>query len=178
MDFKLSDCTVSLANALRRIALSEIDTFAIDSVVFYENSSSFFDEYLSNRLCLIPIKTDLRAAKKEEIVFTLDAQGPGTIHSGELKSTDSKIIVANEKIPILKMMEKQVLRLEAKAKLGNGKEHAKYQACLITYGYDDKKKVFDFHMESFGQLTTKQILNRTIEILETKIDGFEKGMKN
>ncbi|MFH1447229.1 MAG: DNA-directed RNA polymerase subunit D [Candidatus Micrarchaeota archaeon] len=179
MDFRIIGCNVSFANAIRRTAISEVPTFAVDTILFYENSSSFFDEYLANRICLVPIKTDLRSSEKDEVTFTFDVQGPGTIYSSELKSTDSKIVVANEKIPLLNLMDKQVVRLEAKAKFATTREHAKHQPCFITYKVDrSKKDVFDFHMESFGQLTTKQILNKTVSLLESKCDEFEKGLKN
>ncbi len=178
MDFRLTEATVAFANAMRRIALSEIPTFAIEDVTFYENTSAFFDEYLANRLALVPLTTDPKYTEKDEISFMLEGQGPGTIYSESLKSTDKKIDVANEKIPLLKLTEGQTIRLEAKAKLGAAKKHAKHQACLITYKYsDDKKDTFDFHMESFGQLTPKQIMKKTLELLELKCDELEAGLK-
>ncbi len=178
MDFKLTEATVAFANAIRRMAMSEIPIFAIDSVTFYENTSAFFDEYLANRLSLVPLTTDPKYTEKDEVSFMLEAQGPCTVHSESMKSTDKKIDVAVEKIPLLKLSEGQVIRLEAKAKMGIAKTHGKYQACLIVYTYkDDKKDEFDFHMESFGQLTPKQILTKTLELLEKKCDELEEGLK-
>ena len=159
--------------------LTSVPAFAVDSVVFYENTSAFFDEYLANRLSLVPLKTDPKYTEKDEVTFTLEVQGPGTVYSDAMKSTDRKIVVASEKIPLLKLSEKQVVRLEAKAKLGTAKTHAKYQACLVSYGYkDDKKDEFNFHLESFGQLTPKQIMTKTLEILETKCDELESALKD
>jgi DNA-directed RNA polymerase subunit D len=178
MEFRMLDGTVAFANAVRRIAMSEVPTYAIEDVVFYENTSSFFDEYLSNRIALVPLTTDLRYTEKEEITFTLDAEGPGTIYSDALKSTDKKIDVANEKIPLLKLLDNQVVRLEAKAKLATSKKHSKHQPCLVSYGYkNDKKNDFFFHVEAFGQLTTFQILKKTLELVEQKCDELEEALK-
>jgi DNA-directed RNA polymerase subunit D len=178
MDFTLKEATVAFANAVRRTSMSEIPVFAIESVTFYENSSAFFDEYLANRLALVPLTTDPKYTEKDEIAFMLEAHGPGTVYSESLKSTDKKIETAVGKIPLLKLSEGQTLRLEAKAKLGTAKVHGKFQPCLITYTYkDDKKGEFVFHMESFGQLTPKQILGKTLELLETKLDEIEKEVK-
>jgi DNA-directed RNA polymerase subunit D len=178
IDFRLSGSTVAFANALRRVALSEVPTFAIDGVTIYENTSAFFDEYLANRLCLVPLKTDLKYSKDDEIVFMLEAEGPCIVYSGSLKSTDKKIEVANEKIPLLRLTEKQVIRLEAKAKLGTAKVHGKHQPCLISYSYDDKSKSdFDFHVESFGQLGARDILAKALELLDGKCEELEVAMK-
>lgn len=53
--FILSNCHVSVANALRRIMLAEIPTMAIHMVNIYENTSSLPDQFLSHRLGLIPL---------------------------------------------------------------------------------------------------------------------------
>jgi DNA-directed RNA polymerase I and III subunit RPAC1 len=47
-----------LANALRRILISEIPTMAIEVVNIYQNTSIIPDEVLSHRLGLIPILAD------------------------------------------------------------------------------------------------------------------------
>ena len=178
MDLRITEGTVAFANAVRRVAMSQVPVFAIDSVVFYENASAFFDEYLANRLALVPLKTDPRYTEKDEVDFTLEVQGPCTVYSDALKSTDKKIVVANSKIPLLKLLDKQVLRLEAKAKLGIAKTHAKHQAGIVSYGYEPgKENCLDFRIESFGQLTTKQIMAKTLDLLEAKCDEFEEGIK-
>jgi DNA-directed RNA polymerase subunit L len=54
----------SLANAIRRILISEISVYAIDksSIIFYDSyndNNIFFDEFLKDRLGLIPIVSNL-----------------------------------------------------------------------------------------------------------------------
>merc|ERR1711907_240214 len=56
-EFLLSDTSVSVANALRRIMISWVPTIAIDVVNIFANTSSLTDEFLAHRLGLIPIES-------------------------------------------------------------------------------------------------------------------------
>ncbi|CAK51475.1 rna polymerase ii b3 subunit [Eimeria tenella] len=53
--FTLSNCDASIANALRRVMISEVPTLAIDLVTVFENTSVLHDEYIVHRLGLLPI---------------------------------------------------------------------------------------------------------------------------
>lgn len=55
--FVLYDCDLSMANALRRIMLSEVPTIAIDLVEFESNTSVLADEFLAHRLGLVPLSS-------------------------------------------------------------------------------------------------------------------------
>ena len=55
----IKDVDVTLMNTLRRIALAEVPSMAIDEVVMIENSSILQDEIIAHRLGLTPLKTDL-----------------------------------------------------------------------------------------------------------------------
>ena len=179
MKFTLKDADYASANSLRRIMMSEIPTMAVDEIDFYENTSSMFDEYIAQRIGLIPLTTDLKTyTEKDSAIFTLDAQGPKTVYSGELKGKDPKVTPAIEDIPIMKLAENQSLRLEAKAVLGTGKQHAKYQPCLCSYNSQktDETK-FDFEVESFGNFKPEELLKTAQKILLEKIEELEKQVK-
>jgi DNA-directed RNA polymerase II subunit RPB3 len=53
--FTLYNADLSIANALRRIMLSEVPTMAIEFVQFNSNTSCLHDEYLAHRLGLVPL---------------------------------------------------------------------------------------------------------------------------
>lgn len=61
--FSLTGCDASLANAFRRILLSELPTLAIEEVFIRQNTSIIQDEVLAHRLGLIPLKANRAALK-------------------------------------------------------------------------------------------------------------------
>ncbi|MCW4046894.1 MAG: DNA-directed RNA polymerase subunit D [Candidatus Bathyarchaeota archaeon] len=149
----VKEADVPLMNALRRMALAEVPSMAIDEVVMIENSSILQDEIIAHRLGLTPLKTDLNSYKLPEececksefgcplcrVTLTLDAdakEGTRTVYSGELVSENPDIVPVSDKIPIIKLAKGQKLKLEAYARLGKGKDHAKWQpVSMCAYKY-------------------------------------------
>ncbi len=150
--FVLEEVPLAFANSLRRIMLSEIPTLAFDSIDFVENSSTIFDEILAHRLALTPIVTDPETFSLPDehncpdpehgcpqclITFVLDKQAkdkPTNVYSGDLQSPDPKVQVAAPKILLVKLNPNQRLSLEANARVGLGKDHAKWQ-CASTVAF-------------------------------------------
>ena len=135
-----------IANAIRRTLIAEIPIMGVDDVTFYENTSVMPDEYIAHRLAMIPLKTDLKSYKLPEdccggncsscsVELVLDEAGPKMVYSSDLKTSDPKIKPVTGKIPIMELSAGQRLRLEAKAVLGKGEDHAKWQAGLAGYKY-------------------------------------------
>ena len=60
MVFDMIGIDPAIANAFRRILLSEVPTMAIEKVFILNNTSFIQDEVLSHRLGLIPIRADAR----------------------------------------------------------------------------------------------------------------------
>lgn len=134
----------SLMNALRRIVLAEVPAMAVDEVVVVENSSLLHDEILAHRLGLVPLRTDLDGYNLPEecpcksefgcnlcrAVLTLEveaSEGVRTVYSGDLKPENPNIAPVSDRIPLVKLAPGQRIRLEAYARLGRGKSHAKWQ---------------------------------------------------
>lgn len=155
----IRDADVPLMNALRRIALAEVPSMAIDEVVMIENSAILQDEIIAHRLGLTPLKTDLETYNLPEdcscqsefgcpqcrVTLTLDAEskeGTRTVYSGELISENPDVTPVSDKIPIIKLAKGQKLKLEAYARLGKGKNHAKWQpVSMCAYKYFPKIEV-------------------------------------
>ena len=146
MKFIISNINPVIANTIRRILISEIPIFAIDDVIILENTSILNDEILAHRLGLIPLKSDpaysLKDRDKIAIRLSLNVsadEDKRTIYSGDLVSDDPHIVPVYKNIPIVKLERGQKIVLEAYAKLGVGKEHAKWQAVsTATYKYKPK----------------------------------------
>ena len=144
----IGDVDAPFVNALRRIILSEVPCMAIDEVVVLENSSMLHDEVLAHRLGLLPIKTDLNAYNLPEecpcksefgcnlcrVSLTLDAESvetTKTVYSGSLTSENPEIVPVSTNVLLVKLAPGQKIKLEAYAKLGKGKEHAKWQPVTV-----------------------------------------------
>jgi len=159
---------MSFSNALRRIMISEVPTYAIENVYIYENTSSMYDELLAHRLGLIPIKGK-PVSSDEVITFVLSKEGPCTVYSGDLTSEVGEVVFKN--IPLVKLKEGQKINLECEALVNIGKAHAKWQPCNCTYKQIDGDKV-EFLVESHGNMNSEDLLITSIEILRNKAEKF------
>lgn len=56
LEFDLIGVTPAVANAFRRLMISEVPSMAIEKVYIYNNTSIIQDEILAHRLGLIPLK--------------------------------------------------------------------------------------------------------------------------
>lgn len=174
--FVLSDATIEFANLLRRYAINTVPVFAVDEAAVYENTSSFFDEYIVHRVGLIPLTTPSKAKVGDEVTLMLDAEGPGTIYAESMKTTDKNVHPTTPKMPIIKLLEGQRVRLEGKAILANGKKHARYQPGLASYGYD-KEGEFRFVVESYGQMDAEEILMKALTQIQSNAEDIEKQLE-
>jgi DNA-directed RNA polymerase subunit D len=167
--FTAKGISLQLANAVRRYSMNHLPILAIDRVTMYENSASIFDEYIAHRIGLVPIKTPKNLPASAEVPFVLDAQGPKIVYSGDMKSSDAGVEVAEPQIPIITLTESQSLRLEGKAVLGTGRKHAKFQAGIVAYE-DKEDGSFSFKAESFLQMGPREMLVRGCKLLEDDLE--------
>ncbi len=137
--FVVRDAEVPFVNAIRRCAMVNVPKIAIEDVNIIRNDSAMFNEVLAHRLGLTPLVSDLDAleglplpedAEWEDfnsgILFSLHEVGPKVVYSKDLISSDSKIKPVYYTIPLVKLKEDEEIIIEASAKVGYGKEHAKW----------------------------------------------------
>jgi DNA-directed RNA polymerase subunit D len=119
----------SLANAIRRY-VGEIPTLAVDDVEISKNDSPLYDETISHRIGLIPIKTDKDVNEKTKAKLKLSIKKEGKVYSGELKG-DVEVVYG--KIPITILTKDQELELIANVRAGRGDEHARFSPGVMFY---------------------------------------------
>lgn len=151
--FVIEKINPATANAIRRFAMNYVPALAIEEITFQKDSSALYDEIIAHRLGLVPIKTDLKSynlpseckckgkgCQSCQLILSLKAKGPCTIYSSELKSEDPKAGPVIDKLPIVKLLKDQELKVECIAILGQGKDHMKFSPCHIWYrGYPEIK---------------------------------------
>lgn len=143
---------LQLINAIRRAALAEVPSIAIDEVIFIDNTSALYDEIIAHRLGLIPFTSDEAIEKykaPEECaeckeaegcegcyaIITLDVSAKEdmlTVYSRDLIPHDPSIKPVNPNIPIVVLAPGQRLAFEARARLGRGKEHIKWSPATVA----------------------------------------------
>ena len=146
--FLLDSATPAFANALRRVMLAEVPNLAIDFVEFQDNTSALFDEVIAHRLGMLPLQFDPKkfnftdeckckgkGCPSCEVFFALEKTGPAMVYSSDLKSSNRGVKPTSPDFPIVKLLKGQHAKLEAIARLGRGKEHAKFQSANISYSY-------------------------------------------
>ncbi len=195
--FVIKGVKVRFANALRRAMITEVPKFAIDEVNIHENTSLLYDEQLASRLALIPLKTDLRDYSADDVVsLTLKAISPEragytVVYSKELISSDPEMEAAFEDIPVVKLIStereirgirtvaRQMISLEAIARQGRGKKHAKWQPVTVCSYKDlpgEDKNGLLFSVESDGALPVDEIVIEAARIMREKCKSVVNGL--
>ncbi|MDE1861959.1 MAG: DNA-directed RNA polymerase subunit D [Thaumarchaeota archaeon] len=188
---KLRGIPLQYANALRRICLSGIPTFAIDDVVIIENSSVLADEGVAHRLAMLPLRTDLSrfvepsacdchselGCSRCRVLLMLDSGSSDTtrtVTSQDLSSEDEVVKPVNPNVPIVALAPGQKLKVEAYARLGRGSEHAKWNSATIavlTEGSSPDEHVLT--VETVGSLTASEVVKTAVEELEKRLGEFQ-----
>jgi DNA-directed RNA polymerase subunit D len=144
--FLLEGTNAAFANTLRRIMIAEIPNMTIDATEFHDNTSALFDEIIAHRLGMLPLtfdpdkfnlqnecKCEGKGCPSCQVFFALDKTGPLMVYSSDLKSSNKAVKPTSPDFPIVKLLKAQRLKLEATARLGTGREHAKFQAANVSY---------------------------------------------
>jgi len=191
---KLKGIPLQYANALRRICLSGVPTFAIDDVVIIENSSVLPDEGVAHRLAMTPLRTDLSrfvepsvcdchselGCSRCRVLLMLDSgssDATRTVTSADLSSEDEVVKPVSPNIPIAVLAPGQKLKLEAYARLGRGSEHAKWNSASVsalTEGNDSDQHILT--LETVGSLTPAEVIRTAVEELEKRLGEFHQTL--
>lgn len=146
-----NDIKVSLANAIRRIAIAEVPTFAMDNIEFQENSSMLHDSYLSKRLSLIPLNyNEVNKYNVDKLEVSLDKIN-NTDHMMDILSGDFVVtndgqtinnIIINDKILFGKLKPGQNMKFKSKINKStailDGTYYTPVCKSVVRYKRDDK----------------------------------------
>lgn len=144
---------LSLANALRRIIISEIPLYCIDedTIEFEENTSMLHNNFLSKRLALIPLNYDeINKYEIEKIEISTNIEND-TDHMINIKTSDFATkynnnminnILTKDNILFGKLKPGQSIKFTSKIKKSTSKKDGSYFSPVsktsLTYKQDEK----------------------------------------
>ena len=153
----VKDIRLQVLNAIRRTVISDVPTMAVDKIVVTSNTSVFYDEYIAHRIGLVPLTSETALEKyrdpetcreaSESDLFSSDcfatlvlekSNPPNSgenivVYSGDMKPLDPDVKPVFDKIPLVILGPGHEIRLEAHARLGRGREHAKWSPVSVAY---------------------------------------------
>lgn len=150
--FILSGVDASVANGIRRAMVADVPNLAIEWLELYDNTSVLYDEQLGLRLALVPLTMHSDFVPQSECTcggagcpacelnLRLDAEGPRTVYSGDIFSSDPRVKASDENIPIVELKDGQKIMLGAIAHVGFGRDHVRWQAG-VACGYKNRPDV-------------------------------------
>ncbi len=143
----------AFANALRRLALSDVPSMAVDFAYFYDNNTSVYDEIIAHRLGLIVLKSDEALSKYKPPEECREAEPPNPdcfveiflekevsedaatgyyIKAKDLALSDELVKPVYPETPITYLAPGQRIHLVAYARLGRGREHTKWSPATVA----------------------------------------------
>jgi DNA-directed RNA polymerase subunit D len=134
---------------------------------------------------VLPNDCDCKSAlgcSKCRVLLVLDSEANDKtkiVTSAELLSEDENVKPVSKEIPIATLAPGQKLKFEAYARLGMGKDHAKWQptsAAIVKDGKDENESILV--IETNGALTAKEIIIAAIEKVTWKINNFSHIVKS
>ena len=159
LEFELMNTSISMANAIRRIALSELEIYAIKEtdIKLKENTTPLHNEFISHRISILPINQRVEGlenfvfyiSKKhtKDIAIENNQNGIIDITTDDLQvfdtSNDSWVNskdIFTETFLITKLNVKQKLLGEFVASKGIAQTHSRWQGVsTISYRYKVQK---------------------------------------
>ena len=152
---------VSIMNLLRRAILSEIETWAIDIVIFDVNTSPRYDEVIALRLGQLAIDHTKFNPDGDEFRAHVNFKGPGEFTSDHIEG-----IPFAYKTPIAILRKDQSIVCEVIVKKGTSKTHVKWRP-VSTVTIAKVENGYRLAFKSVGMMPGDQILKEAISKIET-----------
>ena len=151
---------LAVLNAIRRATLELAPKMAVDFIAVDRNDSTLFNEIIAHRLAMIPLTSEEaleryappeacmectpEEAEADKCVVDgkpcyvrlyVDASANGKqviVYSKDIKSEDPDVKPVYDNIPVVPLIGEQQVKIIAYARLGRGKEHAKWMPATVA----------------------------------------------
>lgn len=151
---------VATVNLLRRAILSEIETYAIDIVIFHTNTSPRHDEVIALRLGQLVIdhsKFQPPAPGAEDIKIRINVNGPLIFTTDNIPNLPFKY-----KTPIAELRHGQQIICDCIVKKGTGAMHVKWRP-ISKFTFTEVNDGYLISFKDIGMLSGREIIEKGME---------------
>lgn len=154
--FKTRD--VAEVNLLRRSVLSEIETYAIDIVIFQTNTSPRHDEVIALRLGQLVIDNSAFIPPEHgDVKVHIDVIGPRVVTTESIPNLPFKYVT-----PFVTLKEGQRIVCDCIVKKGKGADHVKWRP-LSTFSFSEEPDGYKITIKGIGMLEGDEIIQKGLE---------------
>ena len=139
--------------AIRRAAMGDVKTVAVDSIVVNVNTSDVPTENIAHRAAMVPLRRSVPTS------FRVTHDGPCTI---ELPHA------VHEGIPLVVLKHGQTLDMTVYTAIGCGAQHAKWSLVAGVTA--------DLQMTPCGDMTSDEILNEACDLIDTQFGIWKEAL--
>lgn len=156
----------SRANMLRRAIHTEIDTYAIEFVIFDVNTSAREDEILALRMgqCVID-HTRFIPQEDRHYRYHVDFAGPGTFTTDHIKE-----IPFTNVTPIAELLAGQRILCDVIVRQGRGAQHVKWSTVSTVLPIREVPGGYLIEFQSIGMMSGVDILERGVNRIADAIN--------
>jgi len=149
---------VSEVNMLCRAIKSEIETYAIDVVIFQTNTSPRHDEVIALRLGQLVIDHS-RFVPPEDGDFKvhIDVRGPLEVTTDHIPELPFKYVT-----PFVTLRDGQRIVCDCIVRKGQGKTHVKWRP-ISTFAFTEVNEGYQIKIKDLGMLTGPEIIQKGFE---------------
>lgn len=156
----------SRANMLRRAICSEIDTYAIEFVIFDVNTTAREDEILALRMgqCVID-HTQFIPQPEPNYRYHVDFTGPGTFTTDHITGIPFTNIT-----PIAELLTGQRILCDVIVRQGRGAQHVKWSPVSTVLPVKEVVGGYSIELNSVGMMPGVDILERGVDRITDAIN--------
>ena len=182
LTFHTKKLDISILNTIRRVILTDIPSWCFSDFKILINKSPFMDEYITDRLGLIPIYTNVAEKASEDLKFNITVEGVindiKNIYSKDIKSSDGKkYFPENSLITKLKGIPDRIEKLSIEMKLSKGTslENVKWSVVNVAVFIPiNNSEEYLFKIEPNEKQDAKKTLLMSIDIIIEKLENIRK----
>jgi len=200
IEFSGKDVNHVLINTLRRIIIQHIPTYAFNKIDIAKNTSVFNNDVLRLRLSCFPvhniendtvqyyqniINNDVDDDKLSQLTMYVEKKNDSqeiiniTTDDAEFYNNNNKIkSIYKKPLLIIKLKEKEEIKLTSTINLNIGKNNIKYSPVSICVYEEINDNTFLLKLESTNQIEEYDIIKRSCEILIIKLKIIMNQLKN